>query len=55
MQRLVELAQYTGFRLAEHLDASSIAASIGSVGDAYDCQSLGTGSRKDSVAPAVTV
>ena len=24
------------FRLAEHLDAASIAASIGSVGDAYD-------------------
>lgn len=30
------LAQYTSFRLAEHLDAAGIAASIGSVGDAYD-------------------
>ncbi|MCX5188955.1 IS3 family transposase [Streptomyces sp. NBC_00268] len=29
-------SQYTGFRLAEHLDAAGIAASIGSVGDAYD-------------------
>ncbi|WP_248844144.1 IS3 family transposase, partial [Streptomyces hirsutus] len=29
-------AQYTSFRLAEHLDAAGIAASIGSVGDAYD-------------------
>ncbi|QDN94741.1 IS3 family transposase [Streptomyces sp. RLB3-6] len=29
-------AQYTSFRLAEHLDADGIAASIGSVGDAYD-------------------
>ncbi|WP_407835155.1 IS3 family transposase [Streptomyces sp. DSM 116496] len=29
-------SQYTSFRLAEHLDASGIAASIGSVGDAYD-------------------
>ncbi len=28
--------QYTSFRLAEHLDAVGIAASIGSVGDAYD-------------------
>ncbi|MBK3587997.1 IS3 family transposase [Streptomyces sp. MBT57] len=27
---------YTSFRLAEHLDAAGIAASIGSVGDAYD-------------------
>lgn len=30
------VAQYTSFRFAEHLDAASIAASIGSVGDAYD-------------------
>ncbi|WP_371798074.1 IS3 family transposase [Streptomyces albidoflavus] len=29
-------SQYTSFRLAEHLDAAGIAASIGSVGDAYD-------------------
>ncbi|MER5685882.1 IS3 family transposase [Streptomyces sp. NPDC002205] len=29
-------AQYTSFRLAEHLDTAGIAASIGSVGDAYD-------------------
>ena len=29
-------SQYTSFRLAEHLDAPGIAASIGSVGDAYD-------------------
>ncbi|MEV0537714.1 DDE-type integrase/transposase/recombinase [Kitasatospora sp. NPDC050463] len=28
-------SQYTSFRLAEHLDAAGIAASIGSVGDAY--------------------
>ena len=48
-------SQYTSFALAEHLDRAGIAASIGSVGHAYDCQSLGTGSRKDSVAPAVTV
>ncbi len=29
-------SQYTSFRLAEHLDQAGIAASIGSVGDAYD-------------------
>ncbi|MEU4863423.1 IS3 family transposase [Kitasatospora aureofaciens] len=29
-------SQYTSFRLAEHLNAAGIAASIGSVGDAYD-------------------
>ncbi|MFD8514385.1 IS3 family transposase [Streptomyces antimycoticus] len=29
-------SQYTSFKLAEHLDADGIAASIGSVGDAYD-------------------
>ncbi|MFD0623535.1 hypothetical protein ACFQ2K_12835 [Streptomyces sanglieri] len=48
-------SQYTSFRLAEHLDAAGIAASIGSVGDAYDCHSLRTGSRKDRVVPAVSV
>ncbi|MFP3119769.1 IS3 family transposase [Streptomyces sp. Iso 434] len=29
-------AQYTSFKLAEHLEAAGVAASIGSVGDAYD-------------------
>ncbi|MGA5606372.1 hypothetical protein ACPCUF_36130 [Streptomyces griseoincarnatus] len=29
-------SQYTSFKLAEHLDAAGIAASIGSVGDVYD-------------------
>jgi putative transposase len=29
-------SQYTSLRLAEHLDAAGIAASIGTVGDAYD-------------------
>ncbi|MET9325169.1 IS3 family transposase, partial [Streptomyces sp. NPDC003038] len=29
-------SQYTSFRLSEHLEAARIAASIGSVGDAYD-------------------
>lgn len=29
-------SQYTSFRLADHLEAAGVAASIGSVGDAYD-------------------
>ncbi|MFJ5680766.1 IS3 family transposase [Streptomyces sp. NPDC093097] len=29
-------SQYTSFKLAEHLDTAGIAASVGSVGDAYD-------------------
>ncbi|MFD9286400.1 IS3 family transposase [Streptomyces mirabilis] len=48
-------SQHTSFALAEHLDRTGIAASIGSVGDAYDCQSFRTGSRKDRVAPAEAV
>ncbi|GAB2836485.1 integrase core domain-containing protein [Actinocorallia aurea] len=36
LQRQVELKQYTSFKLAEHLENAGIAASIGSVGDAYD-------------------
>ncbi|MFE7358574.1 DDE-type integrase/transposase/recombinase [Streptomyces sp. NPDC057543] len=48
-------SQYTSFAPAEHLDRAGVAASIGSVGDAYDCQSLRTGTRKDRVVPAATV
>ncbi|WP_460086543.1 IS3 family transposase [Streptomyces variabilis] len=48
-------SQYTSFKLAEHLDTAGIAASVGSVGDAYDCQSFRTGSRKDRVVPAEAV
>jgi transposase InsO family protein len=36
LQRLLEPEQYTSFRLAEHLEKAQVAASIGSVGDAYD-------------------
>ncbi|MFE4675567.1 hypothetical protein [Streptomyces sp. NPDC056723] len=36
LHRPVESEQYTSFALAEHLDRAGIAASIGSVGDAYD-------------------
>jgi putative transposase len=36
LRRPVESKQYTSFALAEHLERERIAASIGSVGDAYD-------------------
>lgn len=36
LQRPVELAQYTSIHFAETLALESIAASIGSIGDAYD-------------------
>ncbi|MGW0084758.1 IS3 family transposase [Streptomyces sp. NPDC003393] len=47
--------QYRALRYTERLEHEAAVASVGSKGDSYDCQSLGTGSRKDSVAPAVTV
>ncbi|MFI5799483.1 hypothetical protein ACIBAF_40005, partial [Streptomyces sp. NPDC051677] len=55
LHRPVELAQYRAIRYTERLEQEAAVASVGSKGDSYDCQSLGTGSRKDSVAPAVTV
>ncbi|MGR8007713.1 integrase core domain-containing protein [Streptomyces hypolithicus] len=36
LRRLLEPKQYTSFRLATHLAAEQIAASIGTVGDALD-------------------
>ncbi|MFE9174027.1 IS3 family transposase [Streptomyces kebangsaanensis] len=48
-------SQYALFAPAEHLDRAGTAAPIGSVGDAYDCQSFRTGSRKDRVAPVEAV
>ncbi|MGW0085356.1 DDE-type integrase/transposase/recombinase [Streptomyces sp. NPDC003393] len=48
-------SQYVSIRYIDRLAEIGAAASVGSVADSYDCQSLGAGSRKDSVAPAVTV
>lgn len=39
-------SQYTSIAFTERLAEAGIAASIGTVGDAYDCQSFRTGSRK---------
>ncbi|WP_460088454.1 hypothetical protein [Streptomyces variabilis] len=58
LQRPVELAQYTSFAFTAHLIEAGIDASVGTVGtvgDALDCQSFRTGSRKDRVVPAEAV
>lgn len=55
LHRPIELAQYTSIAFTERLAQAGIAPSIGSVADAYDCQSLRTGSREDRVAPAEAV
>ena len=34
-------SQYTALRYTEHLALGGIAASIGTVGDAYDCEDVG--------------
>ena len=47
--------QYTSVKLTTRMVRAGVHASMGSVGDSYDCQSVGTGSRKDRGAQAVTV
>jgi putative transposase len=47
--------QYTSIKLTTRLVRAGIQASMGSVGDSYDCHSFRTGSRKDRVVPAMTV
>ncbi len=45
-------SQYTSVAYTEKLALDGIAPSIGTVGDAYDCQSVSTGFRKNRVVPA---
>ncbi|ODA69339.1 IS3 family transposase [Streptomyces sp. AVP053U2] len=47
--------QYTSIKLTTRLVRAGVQASMGSVGDSYDCQSFRTGSRKDRVVPAEAV
>jgi len=47
LHRPVELAVYTSIAFTERLADEDIDASVGSVGDAYDCQSVSAASRKD--------
>ncbi len=48
-------SQYTSIVWTEKLALDGIAPSIGTVGDAYDCQSVSAGSRKEPVVLAGTV
>lgn len=48
-------SQYTSVVLTEHLALEGIAASIGSVGNAYDCQPVSTGFRKNRGVPAAVL
>jgi putative transposase len=47
--------QYTAIRYAERLADAGAIASIGTVGDSYDCQSVSAGFRKNRVVLAGTV
>jgi putative transposase len=40
LRRPLEPEQYTSIRFTDHLDVEQIAPSIGSVGDAYDCEDV---------------
>jgi putative transposase len=51
----VESGQYTAIRYAERLADAGAIASIGTVGDSYDCQSVSAGFRKNRVVLAGTV
>ena len=46
-------SQYTSLRFTEHLALEEIAPSIGTVGDAYDCQAVPAGSTLGSEVLAV--
>ena len=52
LHRPVEPGQYTAVAYTEKLALDGIAPSVGSVGDAYDCQSVSASSRKDGVVLA---
>jgi hypothetical protein len=54
-RRPVESAQYTSHQFATLATEFGVLLSVGRTGQCWDCQSLGTGSRKDRGAPAVTV
>ena len=45
-------SQYTSIRFTDRLVSEGLTASIGSVGDAYDCQSVSAGFRKNRVVLA---
>jgi hypothetical protein len=40
LRRLLESAQYTSIRFTQRIAEASAAPSVGSVGDAYDCETV---------------
>jgi hypothetical protein len=50
----IESAQYTSIRFTETVALEGLTASIGTVGDAYDCQSVPAGTMMVSEVLAVT-
>jgi hypothetical protein len=55
LQRPVESGQYTSIKFTETVALEGLVASIGTIGDAYDCQSVSAGFRKNQVVLAGTV
>ena len=48
-------SQYVSLPYADMLLTAGVCASVSTVGDTYDCQSLSTRSREDGVVPADAV
>lgn len=48
-------SQYVSIAYTDHLAAAGIKASVGTVGDSYDCQSISAASCKDEEVPARVV
>jgi hypothetical protein len=55
LQRPVEFGQYTSWAFTSRVHEAGLIASMGSVGDYYDCQSVSAGTIFVPAAPAVTV
>ena len=55
LQRPVEPAQYVSLAYSDALITAGVSASVGTVGDSYDCQSLRAGFREDEEVLAVVL
>ena len=55
LHRLVEPGQYVSLAYSDALIAAGVTASVGTVGDSYDCQPLSTRFRKEWGVPADAV
>lgn len=55
LQRPLEPAQYVSLAYSDALITAGVSASVGTVGDSYDCQSLRAGFREDEEVLAVVL